>query len=141
MAVTLDRAADWSNRSRDAAGVRDWTRDLRGTGTPRLLPRRLSVREPPVRTARFRGAVVRNHGRLPTRLDQREKRAASRDRRDSLFSHDGDGRDSASAIATPASRADLPVLDLMTRYATILLRIAPICCVDRDVSRERVTLC
>lgn len=42
MAVTLDRAADWPTRSRDAPGVRDWTGGSRRTGTPRLRPRRLS---------------------------------------------------------------------------------------------------
>lgn len=43
MAVTLDRTADWPSQSRDGPGVRDWPRDSRRTGTPRLRPRRLSA--------------------------------------------------------------------------------------------------
>jgi len=87
MAVTLDRDADWPSRSHDAPDVRDWTprlaedRNAAATFTP-------PVCEPPVRTARFRGAVVRNHGRLPTRREAR----AFRETEIALLSRRGHGR-------------------------------------------------
>lgn len=90
MAVTLDRAADWPSRSRDAPGVRDWTprlaedRNAAATSTP-------PVGEPPLCTARFRGAVVRTIMAVYRPDARRGRSVGSLASPRSLFSPDGDG--------------------------------------------------